>query len=125
MKSENRKTGDDLILSSIVLAGNALRMAGIAEATGLSKPTVKYWLPRMIKSGVLLSFEENGITFYEPQPIVNCPELQDALEDIYSQILDNPEEFFITDQAECSAEEVLRNNILKSLEMYSMKVRNL
>lgn len=125
MKRNNRKSGEDLILSSIVLAGNALRMTDIANATGLSKSNVKYWLPRMIASGILLSSELDGTILYEPQPLVTCSELQEHLEQIYADILENHDEFFVTDQADCPAEDVLRNNILKSLMLFSTRVRDL
>jgi len=100
-------------------------MIDIAEATGLSKQNVAYWLPRMIASGVLLSSDQDGTTFYEPQPILTSKELQDLLDNIYGTVLENHEDFFVTDQADCPAEDVLRNNILKSLRIFGRKVRDL
>ena len=125
MPNERGKSGEDLILTCIVLAGGPLRMVDIAKVTGLSKQHISYWLPKMIASGILLSSDQDGITLYEPQPIVTCKELQGHLEDLYATILEDHEDFFVIDQADCPAEEVLKNNILKSLKMFGIKVRDL
>jgi len=125
MVNDSARSAEDQILSSIVLAGGALRMVDIAGATGMSKSHISYWLPRMISSGVLLSSEKDGTTLYEPQPILTSPELQDLLDNIFGLVLENYEDFFVIDQADCPAEDVLRNNILKSLRLFSLRVRDL
>lgn len=120
-----KRAGEDKILTAIILADKPLRLSEIAEATGLSPPSVKYWLPRMISKGILLKIENEGSYYYMPQAIFIGDFLSEVLGEVYIEVIKRHKNFFDFSQASVPVESVIKSCISKSLKLFCIDIKEI
>lgn len=119
------KGGEDLILATLVLEDRPMRACEVAERTGLTAQGVSYWLPRMIRRGLLLSDLIEGERYYFPQPVLLCDGLREALEALYTTVLQKHGDMFVFDQADVPADELMKSCMVKSLKLFCFRIKDL
>lgn len=124
-RRQNDRSGEDRILRALVLADGPLTLSAVADATGLSKSTVAYWLPRMVDRGLLLRMIEGGQTYFLPQPMFLDPALREALYAAFYPIASAHKKYFVFDQAGAERGDVIKACIGKTLRLFCLEVREL
>jgi DNA-binding transcriptional ArsR family regulator len=109
----------------MVLAEGPLLLGQVAEAAGLTKSHVSYWLPRMVDRGLLLRLKEGEQTYYLPQPVFLDPAVKEALYAAFYPVAKNHKKYFVFDQATATQGDVLKVCIAKTLKLFCLDVRDL
>ena len=102
-----------------------MRPSELVRDTGMSAQAVGYWLPRMVDRGTALRIELEGVVYYSSQPILHSDEIDNVLNAVFEAVLENYDEFFVFGQAGVPSDELIKNNIAKSLNMYCISFKNL
>jgi len=102
-----------------------MRPSELVRDTGMSAQAVGYWLPRMVSRGTALRVEVEGVIYYSSQPILHSEELDNVLDAVFEALFENYSDFFVFGQSDVTAEDLIKNNIAKSLNMYCILIKTL
>ena len=106
------------IMMALIYANKPLTMAQLAREAKLDRQLVKYHIPRLIGSGLLLPVEEEGKLYYTTQPCFMDDKISNELAELFEPVIKK-----IADSIICVRDEdggaILKNNLLlyiRSLE---------
>lgn len=105
------------IMMALIYANKPLTMAELAREAKLDRQLVKYHIPRLIGSGLLLPVEEKGKLYYSPQPCFIDDKISKDISEPFEQVVKKIAKSIICVREE-DGETVLKNNLLLYIRMW-------
>ncbi|MDI6860303.1 MAG: helix-turn-helix domain-containing protein [Methanocellales archaeon] len=99
------------IMMALIYANKPLTMAQLAREAKLDRQLVKYHIPRLIGSGLLLPVEEDGKLYYSSQPCFMDDKIFNELANLLEPVIKKISENIICVRAEDGGT-ILKNNLL-------------
>jgi DNA-binding transcriptional regulator GbsR (MarR family) len=122
MKADNKQAQSKIFLL-LLDADKPLRMADIVEGTSLSKQLVSYHITLMIKDGVIIPVDIEGVRYFTVQMIFLNDALFKKLLDSITPVAKLVASSLVYEHTDKGRESVIRNNLIAFLAAVSRKVK--
>lgn len=114
--------GDNLyakVIMAIVKSNRPLRLSEIEKKSGIYRQKLLYKLKEMKALGLILTFEDGGVKFYQPQSVFRNNEVLYALIELLKPLIKAMDD--VIDYSQSKSQEIAITNCLQT----SMNILNL